>query len=155
MSNPIYSNTGYTWRTPIVPEAKAKALAIAGAILDKKATDVLILHIAKLTSVADYLVLCSGESERQARAIADHVSETLSAQGHAPLGIEGASTAKWIVMDFGDVVVHVFQKDIREHYALERLWGDARQVRLPGSKAAKPALPAEAATRPARTRKRV
>ncbi|MFO0733047.1 MAG: ribosome silencing factor [Nitrospiraceae bacterium] len=126
---------------------------MAGAILDKKAADVLILHIAKLTSVADYLVLGSGESERQARAIADHVSDVLRAQGHAPLSVEGSTSAKWIVMDFGDVVAHIFQKDIREHYALERLWGDARSVRIPGGTAAKPPLPAKKAPRRARTRK--
>ncbi|MCE7964077.1 ribosome silencing factor [Nitrospirales bacterium NOB] len=136
-------------------EAKAKALAIASAILDKKATDVLILHIAKLTSVADYLVIGSGESERQARAIADHVSDLLTEQGEAPLSVEGASRAQWIVMDFGDVVVHVFQKDIREHYALERLWGDAGQVRLPEERVVKPPRARRTATRPARTRKRV
>ena len=83
-----------------VLESKARALAVASAILDKKATDVLILHIASLTSLADYLVIGSGESERQARAIADHVSDSLSAQGHAPLSTEGASSAKWVVMDF-------------------------------------------------------
>ena len=138
-----------------VSESKAKALAVAGAILDKKATDVLILHIASLSSIADYLVIGSGESERQARAIADHVSDILTAQGHAPLSIEGASSAKWVVMDFGDVIVHVFQKDIREHYALERLWSDAGQVRLPEERALKTTRPASAAARTARTRKRV
>lgn len=115
----------------IIPESKATALAIAGAALDKKASDVLILHVAKLTSIADYLVLCSGESERQARAIADHIDGILSAQGHAPLSIEGASSSNWILIDFGDVVVHIFKQDIREHYALEKLWGDATRVRLP------------------------
>lgn len=139
----------------IVLESKDKALAVAGAILDKKATDVLILHIADLTSVADYLVIGSGESERQARAIADHVSDILTAQGEAPLSIEGASSAKWVVMDFGDVVVHIFQKDIREHYALERLWGDAGQVQVPEERAVTAAQPTQTAVRPARTRKRV
>ena len=148
-------STVSTRRTPIAPEAKVKALAIAGAILDKKATDVLILHIAKLTSVADYLVLCSGESERQARAIADHVDGTLSAQGHEPLSIEGVASAKWILMDFGDVVVHIFLKDIREHYALERLWADAKRVRVPSAHALHPALPARSiAARSSHTRKR-
>jgi ribosome-associated protein len=139
----------------IVLESKAKALAVASAILDKKATDVLILHIASLTSLADYLVIGSGESERQARAIADHVSDSLSAKGHAPLSTEGASSAKWVVMDFGDVIVHIFQKDIRQHYALERLWSDAGQVRLPDEDALKVVLPAPSTARPARTRKRV
>ncbi|HET6675689.1 MAG TPA: ribosome silencing factor [Nitrospiraceae bacterium] len=140
----------------MAPEAKAKALAIAGAILDKKATDVLILHIARLTSVADYLVLCSGDSERQARAIADHVDGILSAEGHGPLSIEGAGSAKWILMDFGDVVVHIFLKDIREHYALEKLWGDAKRVRLPAERALRPSLPVRSiAVGASRTRKRV
>ena len=138
-----------------VLESKAKALAVASAILDKKAADVLILHIASLTSLADYLVIGSGESERQARAIADHVSDILTAQGHAPLSTEGASSAKWVVMDFGDVIVHIFQKDIREHYALERLWSDAGQVRLPEERALKAARPAPPTVRPARIRKRV
>lgn len=100
------------------------------------------------------MVLGSGESERQARAITDHVSDVLSAKGEAPLSVEGASSAKWIVMDFGDVVAHIFQKDIREHYALERLWGDARSVRIPASKSEKSALPAKTAPRRAHSRKR-
>ncbi|MGE3816906.1 MAG: ribosome silencing factor [Nitrospiraceae bacterium] len=129
---------------------------MAGAILDKKATDVLILHIAQLTSVADFLVLCSGDSERQARAIADHVGGILSDQGHGPLSIEGAGSAKWILMDFGDVVVHIFQKDIREHYALEKLWADAKKVRLPSEHTPRTSLPARPVTiRASRTRKRV
>lgn len=108
--------------------------------LEKKANDVLILHVAKLTSVADYLVLCSGESERQVRAIADHIDSELSGQRVPPLSIEGAMTAQWILMDFGDVVVHVFRTDIRDHYGLEKLWSDARRVRLPAQKVA-PAAP--------------
>lgn len=127
-------------RRPIVPESKAKALAISRASLEKKANDVLILHVAKLTSVADYLVLCSGESERQVRAIADHIDSELSGQRVPPLSIEGAMTAQWILMDFGDVVVHVFRTDIRDHYGLEKLWSDATRVRLPAQKAT-PAAP--------------
>ena len=84
-----------------------------------------------MTSVADYLVLCSGESERQVRAIADYIDGVLATQRVSPLSIEGASTANWILMDFGDVVVHVFRTDIRHHYGLEKLWGDAKRVRLP------------------------
>ena len=73
----------------------------------------------------------------------------------AQLSIEGASSAKWVVMDFGGVIVHIFQKDIREHYALERLWGDAGQVKLPEDRAVKALAPARTTARPARTRKRV
>src|ERR1043166_1082725 len=99
-------------RGPIVPESKAKALAIAQASFEKKAEDVLILHVAKLTSVTDYLVLCSGESDRQVRAIADHIDGVLSGQRHPPLSIEGMSTSQWILMDFGDVVAHILRLDI-------------------------------------------
>lgn len=149
-------STDSIWRTAIVLESKAKALAIAGAILDKKATDVLILHIAKLTSVADYLVICSGDSERQVRAIADHVDGILSSQGYLPLSTEGASSAKWMLMDFGDVVVHIFLRDIREHYALEKLWGDAAPVRLPSERQTRtPLLSRPVTARTTRTRKRV
>jgi ribosome-associated protein len=95
-----------------------------------------------LTSVADYLVLCSGESERQVRAIAEHIDQVLSAQRLPPLSIEGTSTAQWILMDCGDVVAHIFRADIREHYGLERLWSDAKRVRLPAVPASVPAAPA-------------
>jgi ribosome-associated protein len=100
-------------------------------MLDKKATDVVVLHVAKLTSVADYLVLSSAESDRQTRAIADHIDGTLSAVGSGPLSIEGSASSPWVLVDFGDVVAHIFRNDVRQHYALERLWADAKRVRVP------------------------
>lgn len=100
-------------------------------MLDKKATDVVVLNVAKLTSVADYLVLGSAESERQTRAIADHVDGILSSSGSAPLSMEGTASSPWVLIDFGDVVAHIFRYDVREHYALERLWADAKRVRVP------------------------
>jgi ribosome-associated protein len=78
-------------------------------------------------------VLCSGESERQVKAIADHIDQVLSRHRTRPLSIEGMNTAQWILMDFGDVVVHVFKSDVRGYYGLERLWADARRVRVPTS----------------------
>ena len=123
-------------RRPIALESKAKSLVIAQASLDKKADDVLILHVAPLTSLADYLVLCSADSDRQVRAITDHIHSVLSGLGVKPLSVEGLSTSQWILMDFADVVVHVFRTDIREHYGLEKLWGDAKRVRLPAQQAA-------------------
>ncbi|MGE3153476.1 MAG: ribosome silencing factor [Nitrospiraceae bacterium] len=131
--NPIYFARGYIGRAIISLDSKAKALAIARASLDKKASDVRVLHVAALTSVADYLVICSGESERQVRAIADSIDGTLSSQRHPPLSMEGASSAKWILMDFGDVVVHIFHSAVREHYGLERLWSDAKRIRIPST----------------------
>jgi ribosome-associated protein len=144
-------------RPPIIPESKARAVAIAQASLEKKANDVLILHVAPLTSIADYLLLCSGESDRQVRAITDHLQSVLFDLGVKPLSIEGLSTSQWILMDFGDVVVHVFRSDIREHYGLERLWSDAKRVRLPAQKAAEtitPLRPAKTRTTRARTQQR-
>ena len=101
-------------------------------MLDKKATDVLILQVAKLTSVADYLVLGSADSDRQTRAIADHVDGVLSQSGPGALSIEGKASSQWVLMDFGDVVVHIFRQDARHHYGLERLWADARRMAVPG-----------------------
>jgi ribosome-associated protein len=109
-------------------------------MLDKKATDVLILHVAKLTSVADYLVLGSADSDRQTRAIADHVDGVLSQTGSGALSIEGKASSQWVLMDFGDVVVHVFRQDARHHYGLERLWADARRVPIPGQEPPPPMM---------------
>ena len=75
--------------------------------------------------------MCSGESDRQVRAVSDHIQDMLSDLGVKPLSVEGLSTSQWILIDFGDVVVHVFRTDIREHYGLEKLWSDAKRVRLP------------------------
>ena len=99
--------------------------------MEKKGLDVVVLDVGKLTSVADYLILCSGESERQVRAIADHVHQTLAAKRTSPLSVEGTTTSQWVLLDFGDVVAHVFRADIRAHYGLEKLWADAKRVRVP------------------------
>ncbi|HET7059194.1 MAG TPA: ribosome silencing factor [Nitrospiraceae bacterium] len=104
---------------------------MAQASLDKKADDVLILHVAPLTSIADYLVLCSADSDRQVRAIVDHIEQTLAEQHIRPLSLEGLSISQWVAMDFGDVIVHVFRTDLRQIYTLERLWGDAKRVKIP------------------------
>ena len=129
--NLIYFGISCIRRTPITRTSKATALAIGRAMLDKKALDVQVLHVAPLTSVADYLVLGSAESDRQTRAIADHIQGLLSRSGERPLSIEGASSGQWVLLDFGDVVAHIFRQDVRSHYALERLWSDAKEVAIP------------------------
>ncbi|MGH7256368.1 MAG: ribosome silencing factor [Nitrospirales bacterium] len=140
-------------KKPIAPESKFKALAIALACLEKKAHDVQVLHVATLTSVADYLVISSADSERQVRAIATHVEQSLSAQGVDPLSIEGGLSAQWMLIDYADVVVHIFHKDVRSHYALEKLWSDATRVRIPAQMPASAlATTAPARPRPARVR---
>lgn len=113
----------------------------------------MVLDVGKLTSVADYLILCSGESERQVRAIADHVHHTLAAKQTPPLSVEGAATSQWILLDFGDIVAHVFKADIRVHYGLERLWADAKRVRVPTrSRPAPTSAPVPARRRTAKVR---
>ena len=101
-------------------------------MLDKKALDVQVLHVAPLTSIADYLVIGSAESDRQTRAIADFVADVLARVGERPLSLEGTTSGQWVLIDFGDVVAHVFRQDTRSHYALERLWSDAQQIPVPG-----------------------
>ena len=91
------------------------------AALDRKASAVLVFNLTELTTMADYFVLSTAGNDRQARAIADAVVEALG----SPLSVEGLSAASWILMDYGDVVFHVFQAEARRFYALERLWGDA------------------------------
>ena len=100
-------------------------------MLDKKALDVQVLHVAPLTSIADYLVIGSAESDRQTRAIADSVVDALSRVNQRPLSLEGTTSGQWVLIDFGDVVAHVFRQDARLHYALERLWSDARNIPIP------------------------
>jgi ribosome-associated protein len=119
-------------------------------MLDKKATDVLILQVAPLTSVADYLVIGSADSDRQASAIADHVDGTLSRSGSKPLNVEGKRSSQWVLMDFGDAIVHIFRQDVREHYALERLWADAKRIAIPGEP---PAIQAAATPKPVKRKK--
>ena len=117
---------------------------------DKKATDALILQVAPLTSVADYLVIGSADSDRQASAIADHIDGILSRSGSKPLSVEGKRSSLWVLMDFGDVIAHIFRQDVREHYALERLWADAKRIAIPDEPpATKPAV----APRPVKRKK--
>lgn len=97
-------------------------------MLDKKATDVLVLQVAPLTSVADFLVVGSADSDRQASAIADHIGGVLASSGAKARSVEGSRSSHWVLMDFGDVIAHIFRKDMREHYALERLWADAKRI---------------------------
>jgi len=110
-------------------------------MLDKKAFDVQVLHVAPLTSIADYLIIGSAESDRQTRAIADSVVEVLACVGQRPLSLEGTTSGQWVLIDFGDVVAHVFRHDTRSHYALERLWSDARSIPVPDNASPSTATP--------------
>lgn len=103
-------------------------LAVAAA-LDKKATNLDVLSVGALTSIADYFIIASAGSERQATAIADHVVDLLKSElGVRPLLIEGMTPGRWVLIDFGDFIVHIFTEEVRRFYGLERLWGDAPNV---------------------------
>jgi ribosome-associated protein len=111
-------------------ERLARANRIAEAALDKKALDLVALDVSELTSYADTFVIVTATSDRHARAIADAIGEAESANGAKPLGIEGYGEARWVLLDLGDVIVHVFQEKVRATYDLERLWSDARSIAL-------------------------
>lgn len=99
------------------------------AALDKKAFDLDVLRVTELTSIADYFIICSATTERQTQAIADSILEKLRTdQGVKPLLVEGTTPGRWILIDFGDFIFHIFTEDCRRFYGLERLWGDAPNV---------------------------
>lgn len=113
-------------------DIKGWALLAADAAADKKATDIVALDVAQLLVVTDYFIICTGNTTIQVKAIADEIEERLRAEaGIKPLGREGFDEAKWILLDFGDLVVHVFQPEEREFYRLEKLWSDAPRLELP------------------------
>ena len=107
-----------------------RALKCAEFALDKKGVDVKILEIAKISSIADYLVLATGMSDKQVQAIADSVRKGLKKFGKAQ-DIEGVREGKWVVIDYGDVLVHIFVDELRHYYDLDRLWGDAPIIANP------------------------
>lgn len=90
----------------------------------------MILEVADLTTLADYFIICTADSQRQVLAIADAVDEALSRKGNIAMSIEGRENALWVLMDYSDVIIHIFKREIREFYDLERLWGDAKRVPL-------------------------
>ena len=103
-------------------------LAVTAA-LDKKATSLDVLAVGELTSIADFFIICSASNERQAQAIADNVLDRLKQDMSVkPLLVEGTTPGRWVLLDFGDFIVHIFTEDVRRFYGLERLWGDAPNV---------------------------
>jgi len=111
-------------------EAQQRALALANAAADIKAQELLLLELGELTLLADYFLLCSGTSDRHVRSVADRISEAAKEAGIKLLHSEGMEQARWVLLDFGDVVVHVFTEQTREYYRIEELWADARRVPL-------------------------
>jgi ribosome-associated protein len=125
-----------------------RAVLCSEAALDKKAADLVLLDVREHTSIADYFVIVSGRSDTQVRAIAEHVEEVCRKAGYRPLAVEGLRHGQWVLLDFGDVVVHVFYAPVREFYDLERLWAQAPRRALPPSLTGLAAAAAGDADRP-------
>jgi ribosome-associated protein len=119
------------WGSVASESARETARAIAVAALDKKAVGLEILDVAGRVDYADFLVIMTGRSDRHAHALAQGIEESLKKQGLRPLAVEGLPHGSWVLMDFGDVVVHVFQDESRQLYDLEGLWLDARRLPMP------------------------
>jgi ribosome-associated protein len=108
--------------------SKDKALIIGNVALDKKADDVVILDMQKVSTFCDYFVIASAGSLKKTSAIADYIEESLAKRKLKPLHVEGLKDCHWILLDYGDVVAHIFYEETRRFYNLERLWGDTERV---------------------------
>ena len=109
-------------------DSREIAILCARIADDKKAEDILIFDVKNLTFIADFFVICSGLNSRQLKSIAGEIELKLHSYGIHWVGIQGYSDARWILMDYGDVIVHLFDRDMRHFYDLELLWGDAQKL---------------------------
>jgi ribosome-associated protein len=115
------------------PEATAHAIAAAEAAADKLARDIVAIDVSEKLVITDVFVLCSASNDRQVRAVVDAIEERLHGLGAKPLRREGEQEGRWVLLDFGDLVVHVQLAEERIHYAIERLWKDCPIIALPES----------------------
>lgn len=113
------------------PEAVELTIAAAGAASDKFATDIVAIDVSEQLAITDVFLLCSAANDRQVRAIVDAVEERLHGMGSKPLRREGEGEGRWVLLDYGDIVVHVQLAEERIHYAIERLWKDCPMIPLP------------------------
>ena len=112
----------------MLPTAAGKAQLSAHAALDKKARALQVLDLQALSGIADYFLICTGNSTTHVRSIAEAIEASLKTEGHRVLHREGLPESGWLLLDYGDVVIHVFLPETRDFYALERLWGDAPEL---------------------------
>lgn len=108
--------------------SKTMAKLAISALEDKKAEDLRIIDISEVSVVADYFIIATGSNRSQIQALADNVQETLGRAGYEMKQVEGYQTANWILIDYGDVIVHIFDKENRLFYNLERIWRDGKQI---------------------------
>jgi len=112
-------------------DVRDTALLCVRFALEKKAYDLVLMEVGHLTSLADHFLICTGRSDTQVQAITQSIEQNLARLGVRPLSIEGYTSGHWVVIDYGDIVVHTFYEPVREFYDLERLWARAPRVRLP------------------------
>lgn len=122
------------------PDSRQRALLCLNASLEKKASDVVLLNVKEISAFADYFIICSGASDRQVRAIAEAIRENLKKAHILPLGVEGEAAGQWILMDYADVIIHIFLDSVRTFYDLERLWSEAPRMAVPDDTLALKAL---------------
>jgi ribosome-associated protein len=116
-------------RQPTLPEAvRERAFLCARTAADNKARDVLVLDMRGITPLFDYFVIATGTSRRQIHTLAEEIDAAMRAEGDVRLGIEGYEASRWVVQDYGDIVVHLFDPDTRGYYCLEDLWADAPRL---------------------------
>ena len=111
-----------------IPAALERASLCARTARDHKARDIVVLDMRGIHPLYDYFVICTGSSRRQIHTLAEEIDDALVAVGDSRMGIEGYQASKWVVQDYGDIMVHVFDPDTREYYKLEELWADAPRV---------------------------
>lgn len=112
----------------ITEKSKEMARLAIKALDDTKAEDVRVLDISEVSVMADLFIIASGSSSKQVKALGDHVDEALGRAGFEPKDIEGYEGANWILMDYGDIIVHIFDEENRKFYDLERIWRDGQQI---------------------------
>ncbi|MEZ4665430.1 MAG: ribosome silencing factor [Thermomicrobiales bacterium] len=122
------TETALATPTDVRDSARDLALRIAEILADTPASDTVVLDIRGLSTFSDFFVICSGENERQLRAIAEKLQEELREEGVRPQRVEGTPRSGWIVLDYNDAIVHVFDRDLRDFYKMERLWAEAPRL---------------------------
>ena len=128
MGDPAAEENVLEQRVEVPADAADLAHRIVEIASDKKGNDIVMLRTAELTTMADFFVICSGRSDRQVAALSGAIVDELRKEGIRPLGLEGRESSRWVLLDYGSVIVHVFAPEEREYYGLERLWGKAAQV---------------------------
>tara|TARA_Y100000996_G_scaffold10368_1_gene8482 strand:+ start:896 stop:1276 length:381 start_codon:yes stop_codon:yes gene_type:complete len=109
-----------------INDSNSIAKLVVKSMLDKKATDIKIIYVEKLTTLTDIFIVCTSDSDPQSKAITNHIKDNLSDCGIKPIHIEGFQFLKWVLMDYINVTINIFNKEYREFYNVERLWADAK-----------------------------